>query len=677
MKKQSRYSLLLTTCLFLFTSCNSNLNSNTITSVTSKNNAVLKLDNEFSPDTNEIIFTIDNQTKSLLKSDETKQNIIFNNLPSNKDLILTVKTIYNNGTEKTENSNIRLIANKINGFTISNSETLSKALVPIDKNVFDEQNRIIPNGLVNGDGKDPIQILSGIKHYFWFEAKADREYIVDLSSKQGDVDLFGNTDLTALSNLNVLKSNNNIEITTSSEGVFKLFSGCYTDPTTQSEINYNNQKVSCKKDNGTYDNVVFNSHKEGQRIYLLVKATKNSKYNIKVRENVIPKNNQTPPPVIDNNEIDFIYVNGINTESGFPDTQKTRNMKIPQTGFGSRISTIKYTDISSNELLNDALLDLGEIKQIENGYDYKNAKTGFLSDLKKIKQFLGDKDIQTNANVKGIYNPTSQFGIPIDLFESLLQKCSNFEQFESSLLINELEKNNIARVSNSIRRVLDGIKLGIKNSILIDNRKVIVIAHSQGNLFVNQAIKELLKDNEVSKILPQKISILGLGSPNRAYYTNINTVYISNLFDMVTWLDGIDTQTMINNHNKAVLEQGLEPFYTNTNTASNDPSKLVYSCNGKDKIIKAINNLALFTNTCSNQQSIPTSTNIISKTKIFGSPFSSMFFSINVCNPSISEITNGPGLGDYHFLNTGYIGNEDTNKDIIRVLKEFKSNLIR
>lgn len=268
--------------------------------------------------------------------------------------------------------------------------------------------------------------------------------------------------------------------------------------------NYGNYRGDLKTNNGFFIDI---NTKYYANDFLEIKAVAFDDNNASrtLTRSVIVKN--TP------RDIDVIYINGIRTDSGM-------------------------TTSGESTYLNDSLLDPNEFK------DLWRFNTGFVGDMNLIKNNLISKlDNRQNVYLSGVYNPTSKIPWIGDMVESAKQKTG----------FTWVSYKSIFGGKTDIQKIVDGIKLGVENAIIINDRVALLLPHSQGNFFGNEAIRQLLNGdfvtnnttltpeivkNKLTKdTIANSVAILGLGSPNRTFTSKVSeTYYIGNTRDGVVFI---------------------------------------------------------------------------------------------------------------------------------------------
>lgn len=775
MKKQIKYTVtILVSLLILATeSCDLNSSKNTLNNSTIVYNkdASLKLTNyEFESGTKEIKFSIEGQEKTISKNDSSK-TVSFENLTSGKEIKLTVKTIFDDGTERTSDISVSLEAKKINSFKINDSK-LYDPVFNIIQNLFDAY-ELTPNATT------PYQsaLSENSKTPFSFIAKPNMQYVVTTESLTGDVDLFGNTQGNSPAKGNVARINE-----------VKLESQCYSNPTNTHDSTYNKGIYICTQKNGVLDSFIFTTEgfSEEQRINLLVSNSikGNSTYKISVKEYVLPNgavdteikennlkisgwaesvygiknieilvngkscgkvtadipradkhkgfvksislqelialkfidlnlNENVVTAVLSDNQgrtrkfksvvdkstlqvyemlsdkmidnknkdTDIVVVNGINTGSGLIKSVKTTGNGTTLTGAGGKTAEVNM----ESEYLGDAVLDLGDINKIKNT-DFWSTPSGLVANIKDLENYISSIGLK-NVRVKGVYNPTGKIKFASDLKECFNQICKS-----------EVEDGS------SIRRVIDGIKLSIESSIIIDNRNVILLPHSQGNFFVNKAIDEMLEQKFVplqkdgipygnayietrltKDKLKKSLVILGLGSPNRVTGVDRpNTFYISNSFDMVSWISGLNSQNIVDTYSKNNFDLNSYFEYTFVVPSQTNPTPPTYKviCTNKDKILDILktfsSNISDLTFGCYNSSKTSDETNsVVVKTMQYGSIMDLGSHKCTLSDPKNTLLLSyGSGFTKYHPLKEGYLDISETRNEITKKLNYILGNIL-
>lgn len=184
-----------------------------------------------------------------------------------------------------------------------------------------------------------------------------------------------------------------------------------------------------------------------------------------------------------------------------------------------------------NECLTDVYFGNG-IKTNE-----KNATANTLLLEKAIKnEFYNGKSVEMDKHigkVKEAYNETHSMGLG-DLFESLFQKLYAQDPFDAIvdlITYNLLETSHSRNLTTQIESYKESISSG---------HKVLVVAHSQGNLFADEAYRSL------PEWMQNYWEVVSVASPAMFPIKNVFTPSISWDNDVVAWL-GIFNLEMVNN----------------------------------------------------------------------------------------------------------------------------------
>jgi hypothetical protein len=157
------------------------------------------------------------------------------------------------------------------------------------------------------------------------------------------------------------------------------------------------------------------------------------------------------------------------------------------------------------------------------------ANTLLLRDSIKVKRYSGStKEMKKHiGKVKEAYNETHFAGFG-DLIESLLQKLSYQEFFDDVINILTLglfETSHDRNLETQVNAYKESIESG---------HKVLVVAHSQGNLFTYEARGRLIDESE-DAWMDKYFQVVSIASPAMFSISN-DTPLISWDNDLVAWL---------------------------------------------------------------------------------------------------------------------------------------------
>jgi len=175
----------------------------------------------------------------------------------------------------------------------------------------------------------------------------------------------------------------------------------------------------------------------------------------------------------------------------------------------------------------------------------------------RIKRYNDNEEkmYQHIGKVKEAYNET-HFGGFGDLIESLLQKLSLQEAIDS-----EIRKLSLGLFETSHNRNLNTQVEAYKESIE-SGHKVLVVAHSQGNLFTYEARGRLI-DESKDAWMDKYFQVVSIASP-AMFSISSDTPLISWDNDLVAWL-GVYNGSVVNNDIRRIVWEGVNPDVTSSN----------------------------------------------------------------------------------------------------------------
>lgn len=207
----------------------------------------------------------------------------------------------------------------------------------------------------------------------------------------------------------------------------------------------------------------------------------------------------------------------------------------------------------------------------------------------------------------------------------------------SQYLCNSLEKIENDKTVPTIKNVME--------EQILSGRKVILLPHSQGNFFVNEAIKEIKNSNDTNNLLKEylntSIGVIGLASPQileKSFFSN--SFYVSNIGDTVAQI--------------AILPNDLQSLAQNcinTELSSEKLTENFFSCNYL--LSFKLSNIFSKLSCTSNQVSLDPSYIDFVKVEL-----PSFIRSVSIVGdlPVIRDLRAGTGILMYHPLESAYIG---------------------
>lgn len=215
------------------------------------------------------------------------------------------------------------------------------------------------------------------------------------------------------------------------------------------------------------------------------------------------------------------------------------------------VNTTKEEARRNNRLLKEAVGTSHNGEQVEVMLAY-NQTRGLLDDVvdvlrQKSREYPG---VSSDLIFKALVNGTVSSLLP----ESLKEYVANFH-------INKIKESRLVSYSDDdLKDIVSAIRAKVT-----ENRKILLVPHSQGNIYANAAFAELISGNNAVPV--SAIKILGIASPaayvagNGDYITSSNDLVISGL--RASGFSVLDANFTIGVSTDDILGHSLKDIYLN------------------------------------------------------------------------------------------------------------------